>query len=284
MEIFPRLSTLGTSNFKHFSYFSGLSGSGAGYWMGLISALGLGPREHIAIVGGGGKTSLCFALAEELLQTGRKVITTTTTKVWHKEANRAPCRVFCPSGSPSYEDLKEGLKRDGHVFVAQRLLESGKVEGITRAMADSFFKDLQVDYVIIEADGAAGRPVKAPAAHEPVIPSSATMVIAVIGLEAMGRPLDPEIVFRPGLFREITGLEDGETITPAALASVFQSPNGLFKGAPDAARRIAFLNKLDLLASEEEGRALARLLLQGPHASVERVVMGSLSRKEYLGM
>jgi len=249
--------------------------------MGLISALGLGPREHIAIVGGGGKTSLCFALAEELLQTGTRVITTTTTKVWHGEANRAPCVVFCPSGSASHEDLKEGLKREGHVFVAQGLLESGKVEGINRAMADSFFKDLQVDYLIIEADGAAGRPVKAPAAHEPVIPSSTTMVIAVIGLEAMGRPLDPEIVFRPGLFREITGLEDGETITPAALARIFQSPNGLFKGAPDAARRITFLNKLDLLASEEEGRTLARLLLRDPHAPVERVVMGSIEKRVF---
>ena len=249
---------------------------------GLISALGLGPREHIAIVGGGGKTSLCFALAEELLEAGTRVITTTTTKVRHREANRAPCVVFCPSGAFSYEDLKEGLERDGHIFVAQGLLESGKIEGINRAVADSFFQDLQVDYLIIEADGAAGRPVKAPAAHEPVIPSSATMVIAVIGLEAMGRPLDPEIVFRPGLFREITGLEDGETITPAALARVFQSPNGLFKGAPDSARRIAFLNKLDLLASEEGGRTLARLLLRDPHAPVERVVMGSLLRKEYL--
>jgi len=249
--------------------------------MGLISALGLGPREHIAIVGGGGKTSLCFALAEELLQAGTRVITTTTTKVWHRETNRAPCRVFCPSGSPSYEDLKEGLKRERHVFVGQGLLESGKVEGITRAMADSFFQDLQVDYLIIEADGAAGRPVKAPAAHEPVIPSSATMVIAVIGLEAMGRPLDPEIVFRPGLFREITGLEDGETITPAALARVFQSPNGLFKGTPDAARRIAFLNKLDLLASEEEGKTLAQLLLRDPQSPVERVVMGSIEKRVF---
>jgi len=106
----------------------------------------------------------------------------------------------------------------------------------------------------------------------------------VIGLEAMGRPLDPEIVFRPGLFKEITGLENGETITPAALARVFQSPNGLFKGTPDSARRIAFLNKLDLIASEEEGRTLARLLLRDPHAPVERVVMGSVLRKEYLGM
>ena len=252
--------------------------------MGLISALALGPREHIAIVGGGGKTSLCFALAEELMQTGTRVITSTTTKVLYREANRAPCVVFCPSGSAFHEDVKEGLRRDGHVFVAQRLLESGKVEGVTRTMADALFLDQQVDHVIVEADGAAGKPVKAPAAHEPVIPSSVTMVIAVIGLEAMGRPLDSEIVFRPELFREITGLEDGETITPAALAKVFQSPDGLFKGAPDVARRIAFFNKLDLLASEEKGRALARLLLRDPHARVERVVMGSLLRKEYLGM
>ena len=250
--------------------------------MGLISALGLGPREHIAIVGGGGKTSLCFALSEELLQTGTMVITSTTTKVLYREANRAPCVVFCPSGSAFHEDVREGLKRDGHVFVAQRLLESGKVEGITRAMADSLFLDLQVDYLIVEADGAAGRPLKAPAAHEPVIPSSVTMVIAVIGLEAIGRPLDSEIVFRLGLFREITGLENGETITSPALARVFQSPNGLLKGTPDTARRIVFLNKMDLLASEEEGRGLARLLLQCPSARVERVVMGSLLRKEYL--
>ena len=249
--------------------------------IGLIPALGLGPREHIAIVGGGGKTSLCFALAEELLQAGKRVITATTTKVWHREANRAPCVVFSPSGPAFHEDVKEGLNRDGHVFVSQGLLESGKVEGVTRAMADSLFLDLQVDHVIIEADGAAGRPVKAPAAHEPVIPSSVTMVIAVMGLEAMGRPLDSEIVFRPGLFREITGLEDGETITPAALARVFQSPDGLFKGAPEA-RKVAFLNKLDLLAGDQGAKALALLLLRDSDAPVERVVMGSLLRGEYL--
>jgi probable selenium-dependent hydroxylase accessory protein YqeC len=252
--------------------------------MGLIHALGLGPREHIAIVGGGGKTSLCFTLSEELLEIGKRVITSTTTKVLHREASRANRVVFCPSDSAFHEDVKEGLKRDDHVFVAQRLLESGKVQGITRTMADSLFLDLQVDHVIIEADGAAGRPVKAPAAHEPVIPSSATMIIAVIGLEAMGRPLDSEIVFRPGLFGEIAGLEDGETVAPAALARVFQSPDGLFKGAPDAARKVAFLNKLDLLSGDQEAKALAMLLLRGPHAPVERVVMGSLLRKVYLRM
>jgi probable selenium-dependent hydroxylase accessory protein YqeC len=248
---------------------------------GLIAALDLGPREHVAVVGGGGKTTLCFALARELSGAGKKVITTTTTKVWHSEANRSPCVVFCHSGPAFCVSVKEGLRRAGHVFVAQRPLESGKVEGISPSMADSLFQDLQLDYLIAEADGAEGRPLKAPAAHEPVIPSSATVMIAMMGIEAIGRPLGPEIVFRAELFRKIAGLGDGEILNPALLARAFQAPTGSFKGAPDSARRIAFLNKLDLVPDGQDARTLAGLLLRGPHAPAERVVIGSLLQNIY---
>jgi hypothetical protein len=47
---------------------------------------------------------------------------------------------------------------------------------------------------------------------------------------------------------------------------------------------VAFLNKLDLLADDQGAKALTLLLLRDPHAPVERVVMGSLLRKEYLRM
>jgi probable selenium-dependent hydroxylase accessory protein YqeC len=244
----------------------------------LKGALGLGPREHVAIVGGGGKTSLCFALANELLDAGKCVITTTTTKVWRKEADCAPCVIFCPSGSPAFKRLKEGLREKGHVFVAQRPLDSGKVEGISPETADAFFQNLDIDYVIAEADGAAGRPVKTPAAHEPVIASSATLVIAMMGLEAMGMPLDPRVVFRPGLFSDLTGLDEGSTLTPAALARVFQSPKGLFKGTPETARKIAFLNKSDRLRPDQDVDDLARRLLRLPHGPIERVIIGSLMK------
>ena len=63
----------------------------------LFSALALGQREHVALVGGGGKTTLMFALAGELLQAGKKVITTTTTKIRGQEATRAPYKVFALS-------------------------------------------------------------------------------------------------------------------------------------------------------------------------------------------
>ena len=246
---------------------------------GWIAALGLGPRENVAVVGGGGKTSLCFALADELLASGNRVITTTTTKVWRKEAERAPCLVFSSSGSPAPNGLKEGLSKNGHVFVAQRPLDNGKLEGILPETADAFFRNLDVDYLIAEADGAAGRPVKTPAAHEPVVPSSATLVIAVMGLEAIGMPLDSGVVFRTGLFKELTGLEEGDALTPIALAAAFQSPRGLFRGAPESARRIAFLNKSDLLSPDQDGDDLARRLLRLPNGRIERVVMGSIVKR-----
>ena len=47
----------------------------------LTTALGLGAKEHVAIVGAGGKTSLMFALAEELRMHGGRIVTGTTTKV-----------------------------------------------------------------------------------------------------------------------------------------------------------------------------------------------------------
>jgi len=247
----------------------------------LVSALGLGLREHVAIVGGGGKTSLCFALAEELQRAGRRVITTTTTKVWQTEAERAPGVVFSPFGSPPFTRLKEDLREKGHVFLAQRPLDSGKVEGISRETADAFFHDLKPDYLIVEADGAAGRPVKAPAPHEPVIPSSATLVIAMAGLEAIGMPVNQEVVFRSQLFEEITGLAEGEPITMTALAKVFQSPQGPFKGSPHAARRIVFLNKSDRLRRGLDAVELIRRLVQNPQAPIERVIIGSLLKGIY---
>jgi probable selenium-dependent hydroxylase accessory protein YqeC len=247
---------------------------------GLIAALGLGPREHVAIVGSGGKTTLCFALANELSGAGKRVITTTTTRVRREEADCAPCVIYSPSGLPDADRLKEGIREKGHVFVAQRPLDSGKVEGIRPEMADAFFQDLEIDHVIAEGDGAAGRPVKAPASHEPVIPSSATLVIALMGLEAVGMPLDPDVVFRPRLFTDLTGLRVGNVLTPAALATVFLSPKGLFKGTPESARRIAFLNKSDLLGSYRDAEELV-CLLQMPDSRIERVIIGSLLKSTW---
>jgi probable selenium-dependent hydroxylase accessory protein YqeC len=248
----------------------------------LSNALALEAREHLALVGGGGKTKLMFALAEELCQAKKRVVTTTTTKIWHREAMISPSVAFIQSDSSWRDRLRKEVQRHGYAFLAQSLLESGKVNGISPSLADELYNENAMDYLIVEADGSAGHPVKAPAEHEPVIPSSVTKVVGMLGLEAMGQQVGPEIVFRVEHFRKLTGLITGQRITPSVLSKLFLDPDGLFKGTPVSAKRIAFLNKLDLLKGEGAARDLASSILGDNGRRIDRVVIGSLIRGIYL--
>jgi len=248
---------------------------------GLITALDLGPKEHVAVVGGGGKSTLCFALAEALRLKGARVISTTTTKVRHEEAKAYPRLVLDSPDGPDLEAIKKGLDEAGNVFVGQEFLENGKVEGISLTVADDLFRMPGVDYVIIEADGAAGRPLKAPAAHEPVIPGSVTRVIALMGLEALGKPLGLDTVFRLALFKVLTGLEEGDILNPEGLARAFDEKAGLFKNTPSSARRTVFLNQLDIFPDDRPAHDMARRLIE-THHFIERVVLGSFRKNEFI--
>lgn len=247
----------------------------------LFSALGMEARELIALVGGGGKTSLLFALADELLQRKKRVVTSTTTKMWHREALRSPCLVFTESEPSWREKLRAGLHRHGQVYLARGLLDSGKVEGISPSLINEIYEEEEIDYIIVEADGSSGRPVKAPAEHEPVIASSSTNVVAMLGLEAIGEPMGPQVVFRADLFSKLTGTETGQTMTPAVLSGLFLAPEGLFKGAPSTSKKIAFLNKRDLLSESGEAEKLAGLILGNELNRVDQVVIGSILEGEY---
>ena len=247
----------------------------------LTKALALGPREHVALVGGGGKTTLMFALAEELRRTGNRVITSTTTKVWHGEALQYEKVVLVGDDLQWRDKTREGLRREGTVFVGRSILDSGKVEGISLSLADDVYHDSEVHYLVVEADGSAGHPVKAPAEHEPVIPSSVTMVVAMMGLEAMGARLDEATAFRVEQVKNVTGLHTGDILTPGALAKVFLHPAGLFKGTPDVARRVVFLNKGDLIKEERKAAELADILLSDPMKKIDRVILGSVKKGVY---
>ncbi len=247
----------------------------------LSTALGLGARDHIAIVGGGGKSTLLFTLARELREQGHKVVTTTTTKIRLWEGNQAPRTMYLPSGGAWEIPLKEAVVKHGHVFVSREALSSEKAAGIPKAIADAIFQAPWVDHLLVEADGAAGRPVKVPGTREPVIPGSATVVIAVMGLDALGARFVEKNVFRTNEFQELTGLRPGGEMTPETLTGVFVHRKGLFKGSPGKARRVVFLNKTDMLKDGKAAKRLARSILETPGSGVERVVLGSLRNEEY---
>ncbi|MFC1579932.1 selenium cofactor biosynthesis protein YqeC [Thermodesulfobacteriota bacterium] len=248
---------------------------------GLKAVLGLGTREHVALVGAGGKTSLMFALAEELQILGQSVVTSTTTKVWQRETSKAPCTIYIDRQNTWRERLEAGLRSHGHVFLGKEILDTGKIQGISPSLLDEIYQAEGMDCLIVEADGSAGHPVKAPDEHEPVIPGSATVVVAMMGIEAMGQPVGPETIFRMDIFNRLTGAEPGQVLTGDLLTGLFTAPEGLFKGAPDAARRVVFLNKTDIPAHEGIAGELAGLIWENASPPVDRIAMGSIKKGVY---
>lgn len=194
------------------------------------------PDERIvAFVGAGGKTSLIYAIARQLSGWGQRVLVTTTTRMMPPARN---CLLLdsC-TRIPPYRHLTVGKCIDP---------QTGKLLGVGPQAIAELKERFRADFVLVEADGAAGRPIKAPEAHEPVIPECAHLVVGVMGLDALGKAADAGTVHRLEAFLRVTGLIVGETIGEQALAALAAHPEGLFKGAPERARRLAFHNKADL--------------------------------------
>ncbi len=211
---------------------------------GLPERWRLGPSEVVAVVGAGGKSSLLEALARAYEAEGAHVVLTTTTKV------RPPG----PGGRPlvvaeTIEGLVEALAAaaGGGPFsplVGRRVSSQGKLQGLPSEWIP-VLRDLPgVTAVLVEADGSLGRPLKAPAAWEPVLPSGVSLVAGVAGLEAQGVPLDDEHVHRPELLAALLGREVGAILPPASLLDALE--RGYAEAVPAGACFLAYLNKADL--------------------------------------
>lgn len=239
------------------------------------SILPLAGRGVLSLTGGGGKTSLMFHLARLLVDAGQKVLTTTTTKIFTPSTCQSETVLINADPKMILSQAAPFMERAGHVTAAAaRLDDAGKLKGF-ESQSIGFFEDSGLfDWILVEADGSARRPLKAPAEHEPVIPANTSVLIAVAGLEVLGRPLTEELVFRAELAGERMGLAERENITENALARLLAHPLGPFKGAPQRATRFVFLNKADDYERREAGRRIAALLRQSPRPVAKALIVG----------
>lgn len=239
-------------------------------------------HEVISLVGGGGKTTLMFALARELVAAGHRVLTTTTTKIFEAEPSLHgfPSLVIEEDEGKLFELVTQQLEQRGQVTAARaRLPGWGKLRGITPEAVDRLAQQKQIAHIIVEADGAAHRSLKAPNLTEPVIPSSTTLVVPVVGLDVLGLRLTEESVFRAHLASEITGVPLGESVTAGIVATLVTHPRGMAKGSPSQARIIPFINKLDM-GDLSAARELAAMVLRGGHSRISHVVLGRAREDE----
>ncbi|RPJ03879.1 MAG: putative selenium-dependent hydroxylase accessory protein YqeC, partial [Deltaproteobacteria bacterium] len=128
----------------------------------LAESLGLRTREMISLVGAGGKTTLMFRLARELVDQGRSVVTTTTTRILEPSPEESPCLFVNSEDGKIEQFIGKHLGSHRHITTARERIESKKLKGVSPDFADGLWDKAQMEYLIIEADGAAGYPVKAP--------------------------------------------------------------------------------------------------------------------------
>ena len=243
-----------------------------------MESLGLGAREMISLVGAGGKTTLMFRLAKELASKGKKVITTTTTKIMEPSEEESPSLFVDLEDEKIKAFVRRHLALSHHLTIAGERLGSKKLRGISPELITALWREGKMDYLIVEADGAAGRPVKAPGEGEPVIPRETTLAIALLGIDGMDLELGEEYVFRPEQVSRLTGLPPGSSMTDEAMAVLLTHPDGVFKGATLSSRVVVCLNKVDVLNGIEKGRRVARKILDRRHPQIERIVLGQLRR------
>jgi probable selenium-dependent hydroxylase accessory protein YqeC len=240
----------------------------------------------IAIVGAGGKTTLMFRLAHELARTGQNVLTTTTTKIFYPSPCQSRHVIISENMTEIIKQAQAMLHRCCHITAAARYLaDSQKLVGFQPAMIQRLIQSLGeiglFSHILVEADGAAQRPLKAPAAHEPVIPPYTKELMVVIGLSAVGKPLNEEWVFRSEIYSQLSGLPTcsdcmGAPVTPQSVVTVLLHPEGILKGCPANIIRYLFLNQADDQRAYNAGREIAALLSEHDNNPFHQVWIGSL--------
>jgi probable selenium-dependent hydroxylase accessory protein YqeC len=229
----------------------------------------------ISLVGAGGKTALMFRLARELSRQGAAVLSTTTTKIYTPNRKQSSIVMIAESARALAIEARKILKRNPHISAGRRLIPfQNKLKGFPPETIDAIWQSGVFRWIVVEADGAAGKPVKAPAEHEPVIAPSTKWIIGIVSLKALGKPLTERWAFRPQLVSNITGLDLGASITESAIAEVLTSATGMMKGFPAQAKRFAFLNQAESQERLAAGRRIAKLINSHKTAGLAGVFIG----------
>ena len=219
----------------------------------LYEAMGLEcfPAPMVSIIGGGGKTTTLKKLAKEMKERGlHRVLMTSTNMFYPKET------VY----SRLSNELEVALRGNESVWVGNRVEKHDRIklsmvdEDVLDYLTEERFK---VPFAILnEADGAKCRPVKVPRDYEPVIPEATDVVVAVVGMDALDRPIH-EVAARPEDMARFLEKGLGELITSDDLVKIVLSENGYRKDVKPGTEFQVILNKVDNPEMLEKAKDLA---------------------------
>lgn len=206
-----------------------------------------GKKHTICLVGGGGKTTVMYELAADWAACGRKVLALTSTHILQ------PADGSFAADAAAVHNLWQQRR---YAVIGTPELATGKLTLPPQSVYEAL--KLQADVILCEADGSRHHPCKVPAENEPVLLPDSDIVLAVAGMDALGRPL-AQVCQRSQLAAELLGCSAEKIIDAQMLASLLRSEQGAHKNVGKRTFYIV-LNKCDLLPAAQQEEML-RLLV-----------------------
>ncbi len=229
--------------------------------MKLYDALELEKNELVCFVGAGGKTGLMHQLLAECAQQGARVLVTTSTKMFKSQLTDC-CRLYLEQDEDQLrKKLIDASASERILAAAEGLTANNKVIGLSREAIDRLYISGVFDFILVEADGARGRALKAPASFEPQVPERTTCVAVVAGVDVLGKPLTEEYVHRHYIAAELAKQRVGTPVTAETILSVFKYYLLLLNRLSSGLRVIPVLNKADDQYAQHKAKNIARVLL-----------------------
>lgn len=224
----------------------------------LHELLGISLKEKrvVSLLGGGGKTTLMYALARESVACGKTALFTTTNIFVPEEEDIVFLEPFSQQKAMAVWEEKK------IVTAGQPLAGGNKLTAPDESVQQWLFA--QANGIYIEADGSKRLPLKYPAAWEPVIPDTTTHRIVVAGLSALGQPRQ-SVVHRAELAEKECGYRE-PAVTEAGMADLLWSGYGCYDP-------IFLLNQADSGEMDIRGQRVAERLIS--HGA-KRVIVLSL--------
>jgi len=232
--------------------------------MDLIEALSA-DANLVCVVGAGGKKTTLYALANRL----DRAVVTATVRIPIFDDHVADVRV---TRDPV------GALRDADAWPLGLVPERERDDrylGYDRETVTAIRATPGHGPVLVKADGARTRLLKAPDEREPQIPATADTVIPVASARVVGNPLAEEHVHRPERVAELTGLGLGDPVGPEDVGAVLASRQGGRKRVPPDATVVPLINMVDDEDLAATGRAIAETIHD--RADVARVVLARMN-------
>lgn len=208
-----------------------------------------GEKHTICLVGGGGKTTVMYELAAAWAACGRKVLVLTSTHILQPADGS-----FAADAAAVHNLWQQGR----YAVIGTPEFATGK---LTAPQSVYEALKLQADVILCEADGSRHHPCKVPAEYEPVLLPDSDIVLAVAGMDALGRPL-AQACQRSQLAAELLGCSLDSVIDAQMLASLLLSEQGSRKNVGTRTYYIV-LNKCDLIKAAQQEEMLRLLVGEG---------------------